>query len=102
MSSGAGAGELRLDGAGRLRRQTESFEPDIRSQNNAIPNGYGVVFIVSRKPRDSGVVLRRLTGEKKSSFCVRIKTTGQSKKTQKEDLSMKKERIDINSLAHTK
>ena len=38
----------------------------------------------------------------KSSICVNIEMTCQSYKTQMEDLQMKKEQIDTNSLAHTK
>ena len=38
----------------------------------------------------------------KSSICVNIEMTCQSYKTQMEDLKMKKEQIDTNSLAHTK
>ena len=36
-------------------------------------------MFVNQKPRDSRVVEKRLTGEKKSSVCGRIKTTCQSK-----------------------
>ena len=62
-----------------------------------------MLFFVKRKPRDSRVVQKRLTGEKKSSDCDIMNLTCQSKtKTQSEDLSMKKEAIDTNSLAHTK
>ena len=37
-------------------------------------------LIVNRKPRDSRVVQKRLTGEKKFSDCDKIETTCQSKK----------------------
>jgi len=58
--------------------------------------------IVSRKPRDSRVVQKRLTVEKKSSKYDIISMTCQSKlKTYLEDLSMKNIPIDNNSLAHT-
>jgi len=57
---------------------------------------------VSRKPRDSRVVQKRLTVEKKSSKYDIISMTCQSKlKTYLEDLSMKNIPIDNNSLAHT-
>ena len=58
-----------------------------------------------RKPRDSRVVEKRLTGEQKSSVCGKMDVTCQSKpkiNKQTEDLSMKKETIDTNSLAHSK
>ena len=58
-----------------------------------------------RKPRDSRVVEKRLTGEQKSSVCGKMEKTCQSKpkiNKQTEDLSMKKETIDTNSLAHSK
>jgi len=59
-------------------------------------------FVVSRKPRDSRVVQKRLTVEKKSSKYDIISMTCQSKlKTYLEDLSMKNIPIDNNSLAHT-
>ena len=57
----------------------------------------------NRKPRDSREVQKRLTDEQKTSKCVKKKTTCQSRtKTHLEVLSMKKENIDTNSLAHTK
>ena len=63
---------------------------------------YRSPLFVSRKPRDSRVVLKRLTDEKKSSKYVIISLTCQSKiKTYLEDLSMKKISIDNSSLAHT-
>ena len=56
-----------------------------------------------RKPRDSRVVQKRFTDEK-TSDCVKIKATCQSRnlKTQSEEKAMKKEIIDTCSLAHTK
>ncbi len=61
------------------------------------------LIFANRKPRDSRVVQKRLTDEQKSSICVRIKKSCESKvKTHMEDLSMKKENIDTQSLAHTK
>ena len=62
-------------------------------------------FCCIRKPRDSRVVEKRLTGEQKSSVCGKMEKTCQSKpkiNKQTEDLSMKKETIDTNSLAHSK
>ena len=60
-------------------------------------------LFVYRKPRDSRVVEKRLTDKQKSSSCVMIRLTCQSKlTTHEEDLSMKKDNIDVNSLAHTK
>ena len=59
-------------------------------------------MFVIRKPRDSRVVQKRLTDEKKSSKYAIIRLTCQSKeKAYLEDLSMKKVAIDNNSLAHT-
>ena len=55
-----------------------------------------------RKPRDRGVVQKRLTDEKKSSKYDLISTTCQSElKTYLENLSVKKVAIDNDSLAHT-
>ena len=48
------------------------------------------------------MVQKRLTGEKKSSDCDKIKNDLPVEKTQSEDLSMKKEAIDKSSLAHTR
>ena len=63
----------------------------------------GLTFYANRKPRHSGGVEKRLTGEKKSSKYDIISSTCQSKlkRTYLEDLSMKKVTIDNNSLAHT-
>ena len=53
-------------------------------------------------PRDSRVVQKRLTDEKKSSkYGIMQKTCQSKQKTYLEDLSMKKVTIDNNSLAHT-
>ena len=48
------------------------------------------------------MVQERLTGEKKSSSCGNIKVVCQPQKTHEEDLSLKKENMNTNSLAHTK
>ena len=59
-------------------------------------------FVVYRKPRDSRVVGKRLTDEKKSSVCGKMEETCQSEpRNTNGGLSMKKEAIDKNSLAHT-
>ena len=47
-------------------------------------------FFVKRKPRDSRVVEKRLTGEEKSSVCVKMKVTCQSQQTQTEDFIYEK------------
>ena len=48
------------------------------------------------------MVQERLTGEKKFSSCGNIKVVCQPQKTHEEDLSLKKENMNTNSLAHTK
>ena len=71
-----------------------------RKKAKALPKRQS--FFVKRKPRDSRVVQKRLTGEKKILQCVIMKKTCQSKtKNTLEDLSMKKEPIDKNIIAHT-
>ena len=60
-------------------------------------------FCCKRKPRDSRVVEKSFSDEK-TSDCVKIKVTCQSRnqETQSEEKAMKKEIIDTSSLAHTK
>ena len=59
-------------------------------------------FFCNRKPRDSRVVQKRLTGEKEILRCVIMSSTCQSKhKNTTEDLSMKEVSTDKNILAHT-
>ena len=59
-------------------------------------------FFVKRKPRDSRVVEKRLTGEENPPFVIRLKRPGSHNKHKRRILSMKKVSIDANSLAYTK
>ena len=68
-----------------------------------MPRVASLFFACKRKPRDSRVVQKRFTGEQKILRCGTMKKTCQSKsKTHRRILSMKKDYIDSNSLAHTK
>ncbi len=66
------------------------------------PPSRRLFLFVKRKPRNSRVVRKRLTGEKKSSLVYNRSDLPVETKKTKEDLSMKKEVIDTSSLAHTK
>ncbi len=60
------------------------------------------LFLCKRKPRDSRVVQKRLTDEKKSPLWYNKDDLPVKNKNHKGDLSMSKENIDNNILAHTK